>query len=189
MVPVCPWPVLSVTVVPEPWSNPYDATSPFVLGAGAGTGVGDGVGVGVGDGAAVGAVVTAKDWRLESVSPSLSLTVRVTYLVSAFWKVLVILQPVAVSHTIEPSWFSKDQVQLTGALPCERVPSSVTGAPVWALVGAVHTALAATSPGVGLGVGVGLGGGVGVGVGAGAVVVVLMPRSVLSLASPLPGEP
>ncbi len=135
------------------------------MGAG-GTGVGaggTGVGVGVGAGADPGAP-TAKLLSDASVSPSASVTVSRTYLVSAFWNVLVILQPLTVSQTVEPSAFSKLQAQVRVPSPVDAVPSSVVRVPVVAPAGAVQMAFAGL-PEVGGGVGVGVGVGVGAGPG------------------------
>lgn len=80
------------------------------------------------------------------MSPSESLTVNFTYFVSAYLKVLTNLHPVSVSQTIDPLLFSKLQVQVSGPLPVDRVPSSVTGVLVVTTpVGAVQTAAAGTS--------------------------------------------
>ena len=86
--------------------------------------------------------VTGKLFTEASESPSVSVTVRRTYLVSTLVNVLVILQPGTVSQTVPPVWSSKFQLQVSVPSPVEAVPSSVTGVPVVTPVGAVQIALA-----------------------------------------------
>jgi hypothetical protein len=106
---------------------------------GAGVAVGDGVGIGVGDGVGVApgdadgggvgdgdGALTAKLRTRSSEVPWTSVTISRTYLVSAFEKLIVILQPGVVPQTIEPSSFSNDHVHVSGPSPVEAVPSSVT---------------------------------------------------------------
>ena len=115
--------------------------------------VGVGVTVAVGVGAGV-AAATAKDCLPEFVSPSSSVTVSLTYLVLATWKVFWMMQPaMGASQRMEPSWFSKLQLQRMGASPLERVPSSVTAVPTRAAAGAAQIASAGVE-GVEVGMGV-----------------------------------
>src|SRR3954468_4734620 len=83
---------------------------------------------------------TTKDCLLAAVSPSASVTISLTYLVSATLNALVILQPLIVSQIVEPSTFSKLHLQDSGPSPVERVPSSTTGVPTFTPVGTVQVA-------------------------------------------------
>ncbi len=77
------------------------------------------------------------------MSPSASRTIRRTYFIPVDVNALTRRQPVAVSQMMLPSAFSNDQVQAIGALPHERVPSSVTACATRTPAGAVQIASAA----------------------------------------------